>query len=347
MKFPVKSRMVLLVAESGGHLEQLTRLEPRLRPPVGEAIYVTSSTAQSRSLLAGRSVRYVPNVPPRGWRPALRALGPAYHVMRELGITEVVSTGSAIAVPYLATARLLGLQAHYIESAARTSGPSLSGKLLEQLPGINLYAQHPYWANGRWCYEGSVFDGFSATEDAVPVRPARRVVITLGTIPGYSFRRAVDAVLRVLPEVTVPNPQVLWQVGDCPVDPGLPGTVLRAVPAAKLRAAIDVADLVVAHAGIGSSLQILDSGRVPVLLPRSLQRREHVDDHQRLIAEELHQRGLAVSVDPDHLDAGHMTSAMQRRVERDPDSAAFNLRSSLPPRRQPGRLSGPTGGNLG
>lgn len=316
-------KVALLVAESGGHLDQLHRLEPRLHPRFDAVTYVTSSTDQSRSLLQGKDVRFVPRVPPRGARMAARSLAPAARIMRELGITHVISTGSAIALPYLLAARALRLNAHYIESATRTDGPSLSGKILQRVPGVHLYTQHRHWADRSWLHRGSVLDGFALQESAEHPR-LDRVVVTLGTMSRYPFERAVQAVRRVLVRSAGPHTRILWQIGDAkPHD--LPGEVQSTVPAARLRAEIADADLVFAHAGTGSSLQILDAGRVPLLLPRSASRGEHVDDHQSLIARELASRGLAVTADPDELSIEHVRQALGLRVLKEPSAARFDL----------------------
>ena len=47
------------------------------------------------------------------------------------------------------------------------------------------------------------------------------------------------------------------------------------------------ADVVVAHAGVGTALAALEVGKCPVLVPRRLAHGEHVDDHQVQIASEL------------------------------------------------------------
>ncbi|MFK5690590.1 glycosyltransferase [Ornithinimicrobium sp. LYQ92] len=317
-------RAALLVAESGGHLEQLTRLERRLRPAFDEATYVTSESDQSKTLLAGRRVRYARRVPPRGLVGAARGFVPALRTLRRSRATDVISTGSAIAVPYLVAARLLGRRAHYIESAARTSGPSVTGRILRRVPGVHLYAQYRRWADAEWRYEGSVFDGYSVQASTDPKTHAGRVVVTLGTMSQYPFDRAVAALERVLPEVTGPDTHFLWQVGEV-TGYALPGDVHSSVPADDLRAAIRQADLVIAHAGTGSSLQILDAGRVPVLLPRSQEHGEHIDDHQQLIADELQSRGLAVIVDPDALRHDHLLKAMASEVSRDDQTSPFTL----------------------
>lgn len=55
-------RTALLVASTGGHLEQLKRLEPRFAPAFDQAAYATFDDPQSRSLLAGRDVHFVPYI---------------------------------------------------------------------------------------------------------------------------------------------------------------------------------------------------------------------------------------------------------------------------------------------
>lgn len=317
----------LLVAESGGHLDQLTRLEPRLRPVFDRAVYVTSSTDQSRALLRGRDVRFVRRVPPRGIGQAVSALLPALRLIRRERVTDVVSTGSAIAVPYLIAARMLGLRAHYIESAARTDGPSLTGTILQRVPGIHLYTQYAHWADGSWTYRGSVFDGFSSSTPDQQSGRLDHVVVTLGTMHQYPFDRAVEAIRRVVLPRVHPQTQILWQVGEAQTE-GLNGDVQVSLPSTDLRRAIAEADLVVAHAGTGSSLQILDAGRVPLLLPRSVQHREHIDDHQVLIADELSSRGLAVAVDPDELQQSHLDAVLHRRVRQDDEAAPFVLETT-------------------
>jgi UDP-N-acetylglucosamine transferase subunit ALG13 len=73
--------------------------------------------------------------------------------------------------------------------------------------------------------------------------------------------------------------------------------------------AVAEADLVISHSGVGTALLTLEHGKVPVLLPRRRDRHEHTDDHQRLIAEELGRRNLAVWADPDELTAADLVRA--------------------------------------
>lgn len=302
------------------------RLRSRLSPPAREVEWATFDDAQSRSLLAGERVHHVGYIAPRGYAAAARAVPAAGRVIGRGRFDRVVSTGSGIAIPFLAVARARGLQAHYIESAARTQAPSMTGKVVARVPGTQLYSQYRSWAHGRWTYAGSLFDGFHAVaaEGNAAAPRAQRVVVTLGTMRTYAFRSAVERLVAVLPQVLTPDAEVLWQVGVTPVsDLGIEGHDL--VDAAEMRAAVGAADLVVAHAGIGSALGALDAGLCPVLLPRSATRGEHVDEHQQLIADELSGRGLAVTCAPGELAADHLRLALSRRILTDAQPVPFEL----------------------
>lgn len=312
----------LLVASTGGHLEQLFRIRSRLVPECGEAEWVTHDDAQVHSLLAGELVRTVPYVPPRGYREIAGNTPAAWRIIREGHFDRLISTGAGVALPFLAAARLTGVECHYIESAARADGPSMTGRIAARMPKVRLYTQYEKWAQGAWNYRGSLFDSFEATESVCP--PIRRVVITLGTMRTYGFRRAVDRLLKVLPEIVSPDVEVLWQVGITD-SAGATGDVRSSVPNAELRRAIAEADLVVAHSGIGSAITALELGKRPVLLPRRPQFDEHVDDHQSLIARELSRRNLAVSVEADEVTAEDLARAASGQIRTSYSPKAFRL----------------------
>lgn len=315
----------LLVASTGGHLEQLLRLSSRLEPPSRSVEWVTSDTAQSRSLLEGRRVHYLRYVPPRRGDLVLADLPAALRILRGGRYDRVVTTGSAMALSVLLAARARGIPCHWIESSARAQGPSLTGRIVSKIPGMHLYCQYPSWAGGPWTYRGSVFDDYSAlVRQAPPDGLARKVVVTFGTMRTYGFRRAVEALLRTLPEVLAPDAEVLWQTGVTDVS-GLWIEGHETLPAEVLGSAMAEADLVVAHAGVGSALSALDRGVAPVLLTRLKAHGEMVDDHQLMIAGELDRRGLAVSRDPDELTVADLTRAMSMGVARSDAATPFTL----------------------
>jgi UDP-N-acetylglucosamine transferase subunit ALG13 len=141
--------------------------------------------------------------------------------------------------------------------------------------------------------------------------------VTLGTLPGWEFRRLVDACQRVIPA----NSEVLWQTGATDVT-GLGIEARESISATELEQATASADVVISHAGVGSALTALRCGKRPILVPRQAAFGEHVDDHQRQIAAELEGRGLALVRTPDTL-----TSADLENVR----NVGVSVPTTLPP----------------
>jgi UDP-N-acetylglucosamine--N-acetylmuramyl-(pentapeptide) pyrophosphoryl-undecaprenol N-acetylglucosamine transferase len=312
----------LLIATTGGHLAQLVELAGRL-PGIGpERLWVTFDTPQSRSLLAGQAVRFIPFIHERDVLGVARGTAICRQLFKELPIEAVVSTGSAIALAFLPYAALRGVPAHYIESSARVGAPSLTGRLLAGIPGIRLYRQYPHAATGRWAYGGSVFDAFSVSPGLVEAAPVRRAVVTLGSVE-QSFRRLLDHLVPLLPA----NAEVLWQTGHTPTD-GLGIEVRAFLPAAELAGAMATADVVVAHAGCGSALGALNAGKLPILVPRDAARGELVDGHQIELASWLAGRGLALHRSPESLSLADLEHAAAVRVRRTAEPPPFALASA-------------------
>lgn len=306
-------RRVLACASSGGHFKQLIQLVDRL-PDVGEVTWLTYDSGFSRELLASAGhgadrLIFAPYAAPRDVANLARNARLARKLMRDERYDLVVSTGAGIAVATLPIARVKGLRSVFIESATRAEGPSMSGRILERFPGIELYTQNPGYPR-PWATIGSVHDEFTSgpSRDEVTMR---RVVVTLGTIRPYGFRRLVERLLDILPT----DAEVLWQTGATDVS-GLPIHGRSTVPAPELEAAVMKADVVVAHAGTGTALTVFELGRCPVLVPRRHAHAEHVDDHQVETAKLLADRGLAVYAEAGQLDLRHLHDASSRSVVR-------------------------------
>ncbi|MGO9560365.1 MAG: glycosyltransferase [Acidimicrobiales bacterium] len=309
----------LLVANAGGHLQELFELVPRFELADADLTWVTFDTAQARSLLAGSDVIYAPYPRPRDLAVTARHAAIARQVFRSHPpFSNVISTGSSIGLPFLSFARVRGMPSHYIESATRRLAPSTTGRILARIPGIHLYSQVPDWRDPPWHYRGSVFDGYEVTN---PVeRPVKRVAVAAGSSESYGFRRLLEVTLRAIPA----GAEATWQTGSTPVD-GLPIESRPGVPSAELAAEFAAADVVVTHAGVGLALLALSAGRCPVLVPRRAERNEHVDNHQREVADELARRGLAVVCEADDLTAEVLERAAAMAVARVQDCPPFRL----------------------
>lgn len=312
---PVRS---LLVASAGGHLEELRLLASRLAGPRREATWVTWETPQSRALLDGEAHVFIEFAAAHDPLATLRTLRSAHRILEAERFDEVISTGALPAVPFMALARARGIACHYIESAARLSGPSLAGRLVRAIPGVRCYRQYPQWTRpSGWTYLGSVFDAFSPGQTRP--RPIRRAVVSVGS-SRYGFRRLVVAARDALP----PDCEVLWQTGSTDVS-GLGIEAATMVSPAVLQAAVERADVVIAHGGVGTALLALEAGRCPLLVAREEAEGEHVDDHQRLLVDHLVARRLAVTAAPDRLDAAVLEAAAARTIDKDPTAEPLAL----------------------
>jgi UDP-N-acetylglucosamine--N-acetylmuramyl-(pentapeptide) pyrophosphoryl-undecaprenol N-acetylglucosamine transferase len=312
----------LLVCSVGGHLTEMNGLLARIPQFDGERLWVTFDTPQSRSLLADESTLFVDRSGPRDLRTILTNTRTARRLLKPgHQFTSALSTGSGIALSFLPLAASRGVSCHYVESFTRSNGPSMTGRLLSGLPGVRLYSQHRSWTGGRWRYAGSMLDTFEPDPAPVPTSPEiSRVVVTLGTMEDYEFPRLVERVHALLPS----GAEVLWQLG-CTRVPGLAIEAHANLPEKVLRQAIAAADLVIAHAGSGSTLTAMEAGQMPLLVPRRAIRGENVDDHQVELAAELTRRGLAVVREVDELDRAALLEAAAGRVLRRPAPPPFRL----------------------
>lgn len=303
---PPSSKLVL-VASTGGHLWELRKLVPRLGA-TSDSLWITFDTPDSRSLLTGKRALFIPLIAPRDLSGTVSAVLPIRRALRTERFDGVVSTGAAVAVSAMVAAQGLVPDRLYVESVSRFRGPSLTGRLIAATRLARTVTQHDTWSDSRWPYVGSVLEEYTPTTPSSPIR-IRRVLVTLGTIRAYGFRRLLDRLAEIIPD----DVQVTWQVGSTPGD-DLPGEVLQYVSAERLAAEVERADVVVTHGGIATVLGLFERGIYPVIVPRESAYGEHVDDHQTEAAEAFGTQGLAIARRVDELTWADLQAAAGRRI---------------------------------
>lgn len=279
----VRDKKFLLVASTGGHLAEL-EMVAKLLGPADSSVWATFDNAQSKSLLAERRHVFVPYVAPRDIKGTAVAYRRLVKLLRTEHFDGVLSTGAAVGVSAMLAGRRRRLTSAYVESLARLDSPSMTGKLVRRIPGVRTYTQYEGWSTPAWPHELSIMDSWrpGTRESGTPAR----IFVTLGTISPYRFDRLVDRLCEIVPA----NIEVRWQLGETRAD-GLHNAhgMLDAVQFAE---AVDWADVVVSHAGVGNILSALNAGAATVVVPRRAVHDEHVDDHQSAFAKAMADRGL-------------------------------------------------------
>ena len=117
------------------------------------------------------------------------------------------------------------------------------------------------------------------------------IFVTLGTHE-QPFARALDLVAELEFEE---EEEVVVQYGATPARSDLSNVEwVDYLEWDALTQTMRRAEVVISHAGVGSTVTAIRAGKRPVVVPRLARFGEHVDDHQLQLAERLAQRELAL-----------------------------------------------------
>jgi UDP-N-acetylglucosamine transferase subunit ALG13 len=289
---------ILLVSQPGGHLLELLGLHRSWRP--FSHAWVTLDSVDTRSLLSRERVLFASGPTLRSLINLLRNVRTAWKSLRELRPAAILTTGSALSVPFAWVGRLLGIPVVYVECGGRADRPSLSCRLVAPV-AARIYVQWPELVQAvpRARFVGRI--RFSREDvplfqprTAEPLTDAT-IFVTVGTCP-FPFDRLIRA-LDELPDTE----NVVVQTGVSHIRPTRALSV-DFLPFDELTAYIRQARIVVTHGGIGSVLLARASGKRPIVVPRLPELGENVDDHQLAFARSMAVEGLITLVeDPDRL----------------------------------------------
>lgn len=111
-----------------------------------------------------------------------------------------------------------------------------------------------------------------------------RLLFTVGTHPD-----PFDRLVRAAEQLAAEGHQVVVQAGNSTVPTPHCERHALLTPEA-LQREIEAADEVVSHAGPATLLQVLEAGKVPLVVPRRPEHGEHVDHHQVAFVEHVRDR---------------------------------------------------------
>ena len=143
---------VLLVCSAGGHLLQLLSLAEAWDG--FSRLWVTDAASDTRSLLRDEPAVFGDQPSSRSVRSLIRNTVRAVRLLTRYRPRVVVTTGAAIAVPFVWLGRASGAHVVYVESLTRIDTPSVSLRL-SRSAASQIYVQWPELARAipraRYC----------------------------------------------------------------------------------------------------------------------------------------------------------------------------------------------------
>jgi len=153
---PAQRVELFLVCSAGGHLQQLVLLREAWRDR--SRLWITDDALDTRSMLTGEAVAFGDPPSSRSFRSLVRNTFRAGRLLARHRPAIVLTTGAAIAFPYVWLGRLFGAEVIYVESVTRIDSPSTTLRLVRPAAS-RVYVQWPELAErvrgAR--YEGTVF----------------------------------------------------------------------------------------------------------------------------------------------------------------------------------------------
>lgn len=125
----------------------------------------------------------------------------------------------------------------------------------------------------------------------------------------FSFHRMIEQIDAIARSAEMAE-EFFLQIGASKYEPSACEWV-RFVQFREMVKRIQESDVVISHAGAGSTLLCLQQGKRPIIMPRRKKFDEHVDDHQVRFAEKLAERGLVRMV----LDEVELNEAVREALE--------------------------------
>lgn len=298
-----KRRRVALAASPGGHIDLLVSLASAIEEC--DRTWVLPEGARLQALADAGECATPVRLFGRSPRRLLGNIRDAIASLRRVRPEVVVTSGAGVVVPYCLLARLLGARLIYMETMARVTSGSRTGRALSRVAETTLVQ----WPESLAVYPGArvcsppLLDG-RRDEAAAPAAARAGTFVALGT-HWQPFGRLMRMVEEAVAAGILPSP-VVAQVGAF----DYPSERVQTVPSLapdRLAELMRRSEVVVCHGGAGIIATTIRAGRRPLVLARRQKFGEHVDDHQQEIVAKLASLELLVAVG-DHITAADVAA---------------------------------------
>ena len=285
-------RTICIASSPGGHIAEL--LAVRAAFDSYRTVWVTGRSRQADALReAGEELRVLPSWGRdepglRGFLPNVRDAGRLVAAYRP---RVVVTNGAGLVAPFALLARARGSRLVVIETMARVTSATLTGRILAPLADAVVVQ----WPELRRAHRRAIVCR-PALLDATAHRDAPRgsgTFVSVGTRP-EPFDRLLAMVDRAVAAGQLPHP-VIAQSGTSRYRPRSYSAVPWQTPD-EVDEAIASARYVVSHGGSGLIAAAIAAGRRPMVLARHKDLGEHRTEHQRQIVDKLASEGSVVAL---------------------------------------------------
>lgn len=286
---------VLVVLGEGGHTVEMVRLVNLLGPRYAYTYMLVREDRLSEQKIPIPGPIYRVNRPQEKQDPAHRiAFGHARLTLQSLRVLwkvrphVVIHSGPGVGVPITYLARAAGIPVIYVENGARVRMPSRTGRLVYRFTDL-FFVQWPdliQTAYPRAIYAG-MLHGIPTVGEQAQARPAEPlptspfIFVTVGSGDFDPLVKAMDA---LAPSLDQP---VVMQIGVGRYEPRH-ATWFRLAP--SLAPYYERAALVVAHGGVGTTLEVLQRG-LPLV---GVDNPDRYDQHQQDLLSYLDEKGHLV-----------------------------------------------------
>ena len=270
----------LFVADPGGHLAVVDWARRTLPELAGRCAFATLDTVDARDRLAGEQVVFGVGPTARSASALLVNMVRAREAVQVLQPRAVLSTGAALGVPFLLTARARGVRSIFLEVIDRVSTPSLTGRLVGPIVD-EVWVQGP---EQRSAYPGARVVGRLAPPARAPRPREPYVFVSFGT-----HQRPFERLVGLCERLAGDGRRVVVQHGASRRPRGCEGAAW--IRHRELLGHLDAAEHLVLHGGTSVLAEAVAGGRVPLVVARDPAFGEHVDAHQRGLApDEVYRR---------------------------------------------------------
>jgi UDP-N-acetylglucosamine--N-acetylmuramyl-(pentapeptide) pyrophosphoryl-undecaprenol N-acetylglucosamine transferase len=283
---------VCLAASPGGHIAELQAAQAAFDGL--RRVWVTGPSRQAEVLrAAGEDVQLL-----AAWgrdTPGLEGLVPNFRgaatLARSYRPRAVVTNGAGLVAPFALIARLTGSELIVIETMARVTKASLTGRVL----GPFARSVIVQWPEMRDAYRRAIVCRPALLESA-PARAGegQGTFVSVGTRQ-EPFDRLLAMVDQAVAEGLLPRP-VIAQSGTSRYRPASYSASPSMTPT-EMAEALRSARYVVCHGGSGLIAEAIVAGRRPLVLARRKAAGEHRTEHQQQLVSKLDAEGAVVALD--------------------------------------------------